>query len=117
MSRPRSRPARNRRAFLRAAGIAGLAAAAAPAEALAAAAAPRKAKAPPPPKPAAPGESPISDDAKALAAVLQRRYGAHLSREQLDALTRDLDRSIQSGTRLRAVKLANADEPDTTFGA
>jgi hypothetical protein len=64
---------------------------------------------------APPGE--ISEDAKALAGILSRRYGDHLTPEQLDSIRKDLDGDLQATKRLRAVKLGNADEPDFTFRA
>jgi hypothetical protein len=59
----------------------------------------------------------ISEDARALAAIVQRRYGKHLNPKQLEAVTTEIDGRIQGGVRLRAVKLANSDEPDVTFKA
>ncbi|HVP13939.1 MAG TPA: hypothetical protein VMS88_00265 [Terriglobales bacterium] len=59
----------------------------------------------------------ISEDAKALAGVIERRYGDHLTPEQLDSIRKDLDGDLQATKRLRAVKLGNADEPDFTFRA
>ncbi len=72
-----------------------------------------------PAPPAAPANPPleISEDAKALAAIVQRRYGTHLDPKQLQSVTEDLEQGIQSGKRLRAVKLANGEEPDTVFRA
>ncbi len=72
-----------------------------------------------PPAPATPASPPveISEDARALAAIVERRYGKHLDAKQLHAVTEDLEQGIQSGQRLRAVKLANGDEPDTVFRA
>lgn len=81
--------------------------------------------APPGAKPAAPaapatpaataGPAPISEDARNLAEIVRRRYGQHLTAEQLEAVTRELDQRIQGGRRLRDAKLANGDEPDFTF--
>ena len=59
----------------------------------------------------------ISDDARALAAILDRRYGKHLKPAQLEAITREIENRLQGGKRLREVKLANRDEPDFTFRA
>jgi hypothetical protein len=59
----------------------------------------------------------ISEEARALAEVVRRRYGDHLSAEDLAGITRDLDGDLQAMKRLREVKLANADEPDVTFHA
>jgi hypothetical protein len=61
------------------------------------------------------GPSEISDDARSLAEIVRRRYGKHLTEEQLEAVTRELDSRVQGGKRLRESKLGNADEPDFTF--
>jgi len=58
-----------------------------------------------------------SDNALALAMIVRRRYGQHLNADQMKAITDELDNRIQAGQRLRAVKLANGDEPDFTFHA
>ena len=65
------------------------------------------------------GEKPpeISEDAKTLAEIVKRRYGQHLTPEQLELVTKELDSRIQGGTALRKAKLANGDEPDFTFHA
>lgn len=65
---------------------------------------------------AAPKEE-ISEDAKALASIVQRRYGKFLNDEQMKTITEDLDGTLKSAKNLHAVKLANGDEPDTTFHA
>jgi hypothetical protein len=79
------------------------------------------APAPQPGPPAAAGsaaaEAGPSDDARDLAAIARRRYGAHLDEAQLKDLTAELDDNLKAGERLRKVKLANADEPDFTFHA
>ena len=96
--------------------------------ALAAAAAKSRAKsAPPTPKstevvpPAAPpaAQTPpeISDEARALAEVVRHRYKDQLSEADLAVITRDIDGDLRGVRRLRDVRLANADEPDTTFHA
>ena len=64
-----------------------------------------------PPKP----EDEISEDAKALASIIKRRYGQHLDEKQLESVTRDLDGDVKAGQRLRQTKLTNGDEPDFTF--
>jgi hypothetical protein len=116
-------PAPDRRRFLVTIGIAGLSTALVPGT-LAMAQAPTRpagatsAKpdtAAAPAAPAAPAE--ISEDARALAAIVRRRYGKHLTPEQLEAVTRELDNRIQGGKRMRETKLANGDEPDFTFHA
>jgi hypothetical protein len=45
------------------------------------------------------------------------RYGAHLTPEQLEAVTREIDSRVTGGKKLREAKLANSDEPDFTFQA
>jgi len=67
--------------------------------------------------PAAPpeGPPPISEDARSLAEIVRRRYGKHLTPDQIEAVTRELDQRMQGGRRLRDAKLANGDEPDFTF--
>ena len=71
-----------------------------------------------PPAAAAPeGPPPISEDARSLAEIVRRRYGKHLTPEQLEAVTRELDGRVQAGRRLKDLKLANSDEPDFTFHA
>ena len=60
---------------------------------------------------------PISEDARSLAEIVRRRYGQHLTPDQIEAITRELDGRIQSGRRLRDLKLANGDEPDFVFHA
>jgi hypothetical protein len=107
-----------RRRFLMLIGTTGLLGAAGPVLALAqgSATVPRAKSA----KPAAPAkteEAPISQDARILSKVIQRRYGKHLDAEQLESVTRDLDGDVQAGQRLRAFKLENAAEPDFTFRA
>lgn len=59
----------------------------------------------------------ISEDARALADIIKRRYGLHLTPEQLEAVTREIENRLQGGKALRAAKLANGDEPDFTFHA
>ena len=58
---------------------------------------------------------PPSDDAKALASIVDRRYGKYLTPEQIEKITRDLDQRIQAGRRMRDVVLRNDEEPDTVF--
>jgi len=61
--------------------------------------------------------APIAEDARSLAEIVRRRYGQHLTPDQLEAVTRELDGRIQFGRRLRDLKLANGDEPDFVFHA
>lgn len=120
-SAPRSQPLARRR-FLQLAGL-GLSTAFGGA-AIAQTATPPPATTPPattpatPPAAAAPeGPPPISEDARNLAEIVRRRYGKHLTPEQLEAVTRELDGRVQGGRRLKDLKLANSDEPDFTFHA
>ena len=113
-------PAPDRRRFLATLGIAGLASALpAPMKAFGQAVTPPSGATPAKPDsaaaPAAPPE--ISEDARSLAEIVRRRYGKHLTPEQLEAVTRELENRIQGGKRLRETKLANGDEPDFTFHA
>ena len=119
----------DRRRFLQSAGLAGLASLWAPALAAAQARtppaergaepkgepAPAKADTASTPAPSKPPE--ISEDARALAGVLKRRYGQHMTPEQLEAVTREIENRLQGGKTLRLAKLANGDEPDFTFHA
>jgi hypothetical protein len=88
------------------------------------------AQAPAPAAPPAPAASPaladtakatappeIGEDARALAGIIQRRCGQHLSKEQLESIARDFDGDLKALKRMREVKLGNADEPDFTFRA
>jgi hypothetical protein len=80
---------------------------------------------PPAPTPARPdsarssdsGPTPPTEDARALASILQRRYGKHLSTKQLEAVTREIDNRLEGGRKLRDSRLANRDEPDFVFHA
>ena len=89
---------------------------------------PRQVRKPPlKPEPAAPSKtdgpaappppSEFADDARALALIIERRYGKHLDANQLEQITKELDGRLQAGKALRAVKLGNHDEPDFTFHA
>ena len=118
-SAPRSQPLHRRR-FLQLAGL-GLSTTALGGSALAQTSTPPStppAAATPatPPAAAAPeGPPPISEDARSLAEIVRRRYGKHLTPDQLEAVTRELDQRVQGGRRLKDAKLANGDEPDFTF--
>ncbi|MBI1799018.1 MAG: hypothetical protein HYR73_04970 [Candidatus Eisenbacteria bacterium] len=117
-----------RREFLKLVGLAGISTTlGAPALAIAQAAKSVAGASPVPPVTAAPADSAKSglaekpagpsEDAKALASIIQRRYGEHLDADQMKEVTDELDSRIQGGQRLRAAKLANGDEPDFTFRA
>jgi hypothetical protein len=123
MSHPLQPPAPDRRRFLAAIGIAGLSTALAPPiQALAQATNPPAAPAPATPaKPdsaAAPAGPPeISEDARSLTEIIRRRYGKHLTPDQLEAIARELNGRVQGGRMLKDSKLTNGDEPDVTFHA
>ncbi len=122
MPRSRQLPVPDRRRFLKIIGLAGLSSALVP-SALAfgqaamppAGASPAKPDSARAPTPAGPPE--ISADARSLAEIVRRRHGQHLTPEQLEAVTRELDSRLQGGKRLRETRLANGDEPDFTFHA
>jgi len=73
----------------------------------------------PTPAPAAPPATPTppSDEARALTAILQKRFPDRLSAEQWDAVARDFEADLGAGRRLAAMKFSNADEPDASFRA
>ncbi len=88
----------------------------------------RKVEKPPlKPEPAAPAKtdgatppappSEFAEDARAVALIIERRYGKHLDANQLEQITKELDGRMQAGKLLRAVKLGNHDEPDFAFHA
>jgi hypothetical protein len=118
-------PEMPRREFLRRVGAAGLAVSIVGADALAAKAAAPAPAVPPAAAPAKPDSAaaappvpgPPSDDALALTGILKRRFPQRLTPEQWDGVTKSLDQRLDSGRRLRATKLANGDEPDSTFRA
>jgi len=115
----------DRRGFLRLLALVGMSSAAGRAS-FALAADPPAQKGPARATPAAPaaadssaqaGPPPPSEDARALAGIVERRSGAHLTPAQLEDVTREIDGRLRAGERLRKADLANADEPDFTFGA
>ncbi len=119
MAEQREPSSPDRREFLRRVGLAGLTTAVVtPALALAQTAktvSGMTSPAPPDTAKAAAAPKPPSEDAKALASVIQRRYGQHLDADQLKKVTEDIDGRIEGGKRLRASRLANGDEPDFIF--
>src|SRR5262245_19136316 len=109
-----------RRRFVQLMGWAGAAAAAHGGPALAAAAQKSKAANRPVAPPPSPSPSPtpeVSEEARALAEVVKRRYPEQVSAQDLETITKDLDGDLKSIQRLRETKLTNADEPDVTFRA
>ncbi len=109
----------DRRRFLRVVALAGLGVTAAGGHGLAqSGATPAAPATPPAAAPAPKGPEPISEDARALAGVLRRRYPAHpLDDAQWESVMRDVDGDLSLGKALRGAKLGNADEPDVTFEA
>ena len=110
MSEAPERRAVDRRAFLRLAAAAATAAAL-PAPATAQAPAPAPAAAAPAPPAHTGGE------ARLLTEVLRARWPDRFSEAQWGSIVGDFDGDLASGRRLRAVKLANGEEPDSTFHA
>ena len=121
MSQPLQPPAPDRRRFLATIGIAGLSTALAPPiQALAQATNPPAGSTTPakPDSAAAPtGPPEISEDARSLSEIIRRRYGKHLTPDQLEAIARELNGRVQGGRTLKDSKLTNGDEPDVTFHA
>lgn len=116
----------DRRRFLKTIGLAGLSSALAPTVSFAQSATPPGASSAAksdssvakPDSAAAPAGPPeISEDARTLGEIIRRRYGKHLTPDQLEAIARELDGRLQGGKRMRETKLANGDEPDATFHA
>ena len=66
---------------------------------------------------AAEKEPPTPDIARALAQVVQLRYGKHLSAEQRNQILLSILRSQKAAERMREFKLSNSDEPAFTFRA
>jgi len=110
---PRELP---RRAFLKLA-TAAAAATAVPVTALAQA--PATPPATPPAAPAAPvAPAPpehSGSEARLLTEVLRERYPDRFTEKEWTSIVGDFDGDLGAGKRLRAVKLANGDEPDFTF--
>jgi len=117
----RSKP--DRRGFLKTVGLAGISSALV-VPALSGAQAPSPSVPPVPSASPAPADTAktaappeIGEDARALAGMIERRHGQHLSKEQLESIARDFDGDLKALKRMREVKLANGDEPDFTFRA
>ena len=117
-------PTPDRRRFLRTVGLAGLSSTLMPAALSMAQTPAPDAKPPvsPPVKAPAPADTsaaarkePISEDAKALAEIIRRRYGKFLNDEHIASIADDFDGDLKALPRLHATQLANGDEPDFTF--
>lgn len=112
----------DRREFLKLLGIAGISSTlAAPVLALAQTPKPDvKEGATPKPQPVSPpADEPeeVSPDARSMLDIVKRRYGEHLTDEQLDEILEELNFRIRAGATLRKLDLANGDEPDFIFSA
>lgn len=77
---------------------------------------------PPAPSSPAPTPSPSPSPADANAAladamtqIVRRRYGAHLTEEQIALVREDIVSGVRASDRLRAILLPNATEPDIVF--
>ena len=101
--RPRALP---RRGFLQ---LLAAAVSALPAAVLA-----QTAPAPATPAAATPPEH-TGNEARLMTEVLRTRYPERFSEAQWSSIVGDFDGDLGAGKRLRAAKLANADEPDFTF--
>ena len=66
-----------------------------------------------PAAPAAPEHS--TNEARLLTEVLRTRYPDRFEEKQWESIASDFDGDLTGGKRLRAMKLANGDEPDFTF--
>ena len=49
--------------------------------------------------------------------MVKQRYGANLSPQDLETITKDIDGDLKGIQKLRETKLGNADEPDVMFKA
>jgi hypothetical protein len=70
----------------------------------------------------APAGSPSPADANAnaeladaMTQLVRRRYGAHLTDEQIALVREDVVSGLRASDRLRAILLPNATEPDVVF--
>ena len=53
--------------------------------------------------------------ADAMTQLVRRRYGAHLSEEQITMVRGDIVSGLRASDRLRAILLPNGTEPDVVF--
>ena len=68
--------------------------------------------------PAAPaGPEHSTGEARLLTEVLRARYPDRFNETQWTSIASDFDGDLSGAKRLRAMKLANGDEPDVTFRA
>lgn len=76
-----------------------------------------EAKSPPNPQPTPQQPPTPSPVAVAYAEVARARFGEQLTPDEMTRVRRDLEGNVRAAERLRAHKLANADEPDFIFEA
>ena len=72
---------------------------------------------PPPPTPVPSAADAPSPAAEALAEAARHRYGAHFEAGDMNEIRKAIHGNLQAADRLRKLKLANSDEPVTTFAA
>jgi hypothetical protein len=110
MSEPSAPRAFDRRGFLQfiAGAVTALPAVAAAQTAPAAATTPAAPAAPAPPEHS-------GNEARLLTEVLRARYPDRFKEEQWTSIVSDIDGDLGGAKRLRAAKLTNGDEPDSTF--
>ena len=68
---------------------------------------------PTPAAPAAPEHS--TNEARLLTEILRTRYPDRFDEKQWGSIASDFDGDLKGSKTLRAIKLANGDEPDATF--
>ena len=119
MSQAPSPRERDRRGFLKmVAAAATILPAAARAQSPAPATPPATPPAPAAATPAVPaGPEHSTGEARLLTEVLRSRYPDRFNETQWAKIASDIDGDLAGGKRLRALKLTNGDEPDTTFRA
>lgn len=69
----------------------------------------------PAPTPAPTPASPAGEGPKGLAAIARERYGKFLAPEELGLLDEEMASLERRSGRLRAIRLANSEEPATDF--
>lgn len=114
MSQAPSPRERDRRGFLK---LVAAAATILPAAARAQAPTPPAQPAPAPTAATPAGPEHSTSEARLLTEVLRARYPDRFTEAQWTKIASDFDGSLAGSKRLRAMKLTNGDEPDTTFRA
>jgi hypothetical protein len=59
---------------------------------------------------------PAAAEVYALFAMVSARYGGRLDAEQLEGVRKGIEAIVDAARLVRAVRLANSDEPFQTFG-